>query len=63
MCIRDRCVCVCVCTDEEEPGVWEVMSPLYFRPIAVPFKLEGETEDNPFPLPQPYQDELAIRRK
>ena len=57
------CVCVCWCADEEESGVWELMSPACFRPIAVPFKLEGETEDNPFPLPQPYQEELATRRE
>ena len=29
---------------EAESDVWRVMSPDVFRPIAIPFKLEGETQ-------------------
>lgn len=54
---------LCLGTVEAESDVWRVMSPDVFRPIAIPFKLEGETQGNPSPLPKAYQDELAKRKE
>ena len=47
----------------DESDVWHLMTPEDFRPLVVPFKMEGETQDNPCPLPPDYQDKLAKRKE
>ena len=73
MCLH---VCVWVCVTNsgialvvlmtsvgEESDVRHMMSPEDFRPLVVPFKMEGELQDNPCPLPTEYQDKLAQRKE
>ena len=47
----------------DESDIWHLMTPEDFRPLVVPFKMEGETQDNPCPLPPDYQDKLAKRKE
>lgn len=44
-------------------GVWKQMSPEDFRPFVVPFKMEGDTKENPCHLPKEFQDELTKRKR
>ncbi|XP_064391984.1 TBCC domain-containing protein 1-like [Halichondria panicea] len=50
-------------TDEDVSVVWERMPPESFRPLAIPFSMEGPTQENPCPLPPSFQTVLALRRE
>eukprot|EP00731_Ephydatia_muelleri_P023152 Em0015g735a len=54
---------LCLGTGEDETKVWCTLPPEDFRPYAIPFKLEGDTKENPCPVPPEYLDALAQRRQ
>ena len=60
---KNTIACYFISVVDGDSGVWELMPREHFRPISVPFSLEGVTEDNPCSLPDVYKDELAKRKE
>lgn len=54
---------LCIGTGEDEAKVWCILPPEDFRPYSIPFKLEGDTKENPCPIPHEYLCALAQRRE